>query len=44
MPTVWGIGHAGGAAASVCVRKSIDPAAVDPDELRALLTAQGAYL
>jgi len=44
MPTVWGIGNAGGAAASVCVRKSVDPAAVDPDELRALLTAQGAYL
>lgn len=44
MPTVWGIGHAGGIAAALSVKHDLPPEKVDPAELRSLLKKQGAYL
>lgn len=44
MPTVWGIGQAGGTAAALCIKRKIMPEAVDTAELRKTLTEQGAYV
>lgn len=43
-PIAGAIGHAGGAAAAVCVRSTGKIQTVDCDAVRALLTEQGAYL
>lgn len=44
MPIVWSIGEAGGIAAAMCVKKKINPSAVDAAELRKTLVAQGAFV
>ncbi len=44
MPTVWGIGQAGGTAAALCIKRNVKPSAVDAAELRALLKKQKAWL
>lgn len=44
MPPCMGIGQAAGTAAAMCVKKNIQPAAVDAQELREVLTQNGAYL
>jgi len=44
MPTVWGIGQAGGTAAAMCVRDGLQPGKVDSAALRKMLTLQKAFL
>jgi hypothetical protein len=44
MPIVWAIGHAGGAAAGICVKKKILPNAVQAAELRKTLLEQKAFV
>jgi hypothetical protein len=43
-PIVWAIGQAGGTAAALCVKNKIKPEEVDTQELRKLLSEQGAFL
>lgn len=43
-PIAGAIGHAGGAAAAVCVQSGVDIADVDTEAVRALMKDQGAYL
>ncbi len=44
MPIVWGVGHAAGIAAAMCVNNNMKPGAVDTDTLRAKLIEEGAFL
>ena len=43
-PIAGAIGHAGGAAAAVCVQSGVNIADVDTEAVRALMKDQGAYL
>lgn len=43
-PIVWGIGEAGGTAASMCIKNKYSPADVNTGELRELLKKQGAFV
>jgi len=43
-PIVWALGQAGGTAAALSIQKKIQPAQVDPAELRTKLTEQGAFI
>jgi hypothetical protein len=43
-PIAMAIGHAGGAAAALCVREKCDPGQLDPAILRETLRLQGAHL
>jgi len=44
MPTVWGIGQAGGTAAAICVKRKIYPGNIDVTVLKETLVKQGAFL
>jgi hypothetical protein len=44
MPTVWGIGQAGGTAAALCIKHGKTPRDIDSAELRKTLITQKAYL
>jgi hypothetical protein len=44
MPTVWGIGQAGGTAAALCVKHKVEPSDVDATELRKILVKQNVFL
>lgn len=44
MATCMGMGQAAGTAAALCVPRGLSPRDIKPDELRALLKDQGAYL
>jgi hypothetical protein len=44
MPIVWGIGEAGGTAASMCIKKKHTPAEVNTNDLIAKLEEQGAFV
>jgi hypothetical protein len=44
MPTVWGIGHAAGAAAALCIKVNNLPSALDTVRLRTVLKEQKAFI
>ncbi|MCE5252000.1 FAD-dependent oxidoreductase [bacterium] len=44
MPTVWGIGQAGGTAAALCIRHKKAPGDIDTADLRKTLIAQKAFI
>ena len=44
MPIVWSVGEAAGTAATLCLKKKINPAEVDASELRQKLIDQGAFV
>jgi hypothetical protein len=44
IPQCWLTGHAAGVGAAVAANRGVQPRAVDVDEVRAILRAQGAHL
>ncbi len=43
-PIVWALGQAAGTAAALCVKNKIKPEEIDIEELKSLLTQQGAFI